>query len=284
MKQINGIRDFHIFNEKLKNDQLENFFDDQSGIYRVYGYANDHLSEYYAKINFRDKKMLTVLSSGDHYLEPIRQGMSKSNISTFDINRLTIYCTYMKILALLTNHRRDFLWGGLQTTPEPLIVSQDNFRSMGYHLPKEIKAFWTLFYENNLDSVNPEHYLEYSHVLPEMIPYLANDDNYYDLAEYFYSDIPKIPFYNQNILNLPLTFTPGAFDILSISNIFDYVPVTEEGFIKLISILSDHGLLICKSGENDKALNFKALADQHLNGIRETTIGTKKLLQYQKRS
>ena len=245
---LNGNEDFRTLQEKLNYDKLHLFSEDEAEVSKVYGFANDNLREYYSGIDIKDKKILTVLSSADHYLEALRQGASNSNIVTFDINRMTIYCAYMKMFSILNNSRSNFVRPNELTTERSIILPGRVYKKNRDQLPDEIKSLWDLYYYEVMDTqVNTKKLFYFSQILSTKIPYLSSDEKYAALVSILKKQIPQINFHNCDISEIGDNFAPGAFDILSISNIYDYVEPTSEGIKKLTSVIADEGYLILTS-------------------------------------
>ena len=81
-----------------------------------YFYTNEHLKDYYCK-DLKDKKVLSVTSSGDHILHAIYAGAT--DITAFDVN---IFCKYYAALkiAIMKHYNRTSFFDKIE-----------NFKSIG---------------------------------------------------------------------------------------------------------------------------------------------------------
>ena len=78
------------------------------GIYcNIYPWTNERISPIFEQLTFDKTNILTVCGGGEHVLEAILNG--SKNVTTFDINRLALYYLDLKLAALLSYDRKDFL-------------------------------------------------------------------------------------------------------------------------------------------------------------------------------
>ena len=80
------------------------FSNDYNKYDRVYPYTTENITGYLESI--KDKSILTVVGSGDHYLNLITMGAR--NVDAFDINIFAIYYLRLKKAAIRALTRREF--------------------------------------------------------------------------------------------------------------------------------------------------------------------------------
>lgn len=74
--------------------------------YRIYTFTTENISGYLKYFDLKDKKLLTVGSSGDQILNAYFNGAK--DITLFDINPYTKYYIYLKIAAILSLDYKEF--------------------------------------------------------------------------------------------------------------------------------------------------------------------------------
>lgn len=71
---------------------------------RVYPYTTENINGYMN--NVKDKSVLSVVGSGDHYLNLITKGARE--VDCFDINKFALYYLRLKKAAVMTLNKREF--------------------------------------------------------------------------------------------------------------------------------------------------------------------------------
>jgi len=116
----------------------------------LYPFTNENLKGYYSSIDFKEKDVLCVTSSGDHALNALVLGAK--NIHSFDINPLAKYYSELKIAAIQALTLEEFIL---------FFYNKSYFDRKKYYLKKEIylekiskfldknvKLFWNYIFEN----------------------------------------------------------------------------------------------------------------------------------------
>ena len=73
----------------------------------IYPWTNEKIYPIFQQLTFDKNNILTVCGGGEHVLEAILNG--SKNVTTFDINRLALYYLDLKLAALLSYDRKEFL-------------------------------------------------------------------------------------------------------------------------------------------------------------------------------
>ena len=197
---------------------------------RVYPYTTENIEGYMK--DSRRKTVLSVVGSGDHYLDLVCKGADK--IDSFDINRLSIYYLKLKRAAVSCLSKREFYEFMTNNASK-------HYQKVRYYLDNEALKFWDYYiryftcYTGIQDSeffyprVHGDDYIRRN-------VYMSNDgyailqDNiskHYN-EEYYTTDIYRLP----SLLN-------KKYDSIYLSNISNYQENTEK-FKDLVIKLGDY--------------------------------------------
>lgn len=192
----------------------------------IYRFTNENVVGYQKYLENR-KKVLSVTASGDQILSSIMLGTKE--IDSFDISRFPKYYTELKIAAILSLSKNDFL---KFFAPEDTCIEGNsiNFKDMYYgfskNLSKNYKLFWDEIIRNHdmFDVYQsalfefPEHKL-----FSSVIPYLK-DENYTALKNKL-KDV-EINYFTGDIFQLASTFNQD-YDLINLSNIIAYSEIAK---------------------------------------------------------
>lgn len=116
IKYLNRIMSF-----KKITDLYDNYF------CWLYPFTNENINGYYSKMDFNNKSVLTIVSSGDHIINAFLKGASE--VDAFDINPLAKYYVELKIAAIKSLSLEEFLL---------FLYNKSTFRIPSYYLNKNI--------------------------------------------------------------------------------------------------------------------------------------------------
>jgi len=220
----------------------------------VYAWTNEPLKEYY-DFNSKNKKVLTVTSSGDYILHAALAG--SKDITAFDINRFAKYYAALKIALIKTytyeefssmfkviDDKRFYLMGEIKkSSAEIQNKLLTIYKECSSYLTDEEKAFWEEYfklYKNNMvriiKTINQEHHTNNAYC----------KESEYKILRYNLNDC-NIRFVDSNINSL-YKKTNEKFDIMYISNIIGSILIKEPknifGLIKsLEKNLNQNGII-----------------------------------------
>ncbi len=184
---------------------------------RVYPFNNEQINQYYKNFNY-DGAVLTVASSGDHMLHSILAGAT--DITLFDINRLTKYFCMLKLAGIKTLSYEEFL---IYFQVVPLMVNLKNerlYNKVRKALLPEDKYFWDEVIKDGLTEYN--FYPSGFDIISFNTSYY-DEDTYYDLQEKALH-FKKLKFLETDIFSLPSKLKSSEkFSSIFLSNIIDYV-------------------------------------------------------------
>lgn len=215
-----------------------NFSAPWSVITRLYSHSTEITEDYLKDFDLKEKRIVTVGSSGDQVLTFAHLG--SKDITLMDANPLTPFFVNLKIAALKSLPREDFLTFFNQNNDDFM-----NIRIYGKVrelLDETTKVFWDKLYDDNMQD---QIFHIYSRASESSIPpYLVNDEVYLQLRNKI--DDVKIKFYQSDISTFH-EHLDGEYDLIDLSNIYTYVKnekfwtaidnlyphLTKEGFLKL---------------------------------------------------
>ena len=200
---------------------------------KVYPFTNENIGGCLKLVDF-DKKTsaLTVLSSGDHAFNLIKEGII--NVDTFDINRLTEYYalglkramiqrySYEEFLNIvkLINHQ---ICCPYASDSETDIIRQ-LILDLSFDMDKKYRLFWlnVINLSDNINGFFASRLLKSEcEVITSSNNYLKDEESYNLLKSRIGG--ANITFKNAKILEVPKRFRNKKYDIVIFSNILDYM-------------------------------------------------------------
>ena len=205
----------------------------KKGFFWLYPFTNENIKAYYSYINFKDKDVLCVTSSGDHAINAILSGAK--NVSSFDINPLAKYYSELKIAAIKSLSLEEFImfFYDKKLFTYKYFFNKKIYKRFSSNLKGEYKEFWDYFFDNytKMDIFKSylisEDYLSLR-ALFEVNPYLK-EDNYYKLRELLKNK--EVTYYDVSLKELNII--NNRFDIVLLSNISAFLDNDVESLKKL---------------------------------------------------
>ena len=175
---------------------------------RVYFDTNEACDDIISKYDFKDKKVLTVLASGDQAFQFYKNGAK--SVDLFDINKLTFYYYYLRIWNMRKYHEMYPRWDKLDNN-----YINELLLSVKPESKDELLAYnyWICFI-NKFDSkmikrfLLPPYYADiYSDSDSELILEKIDNDNF----NFYHTDISGV------------VDIPQKYDFIYTSNLSDFV-------------------------------------------------------------
>ncbi len=218
---------------KKKNNRNKDkplFFDDDfNETAKLYSHTNEHVSEIVDSMG-RIDSCLTVASSGDQLLNLLTKDVY--HIDTFDINQYTNYYINLRLAGILGIRNIDELWEFL------LRVNYKGFQDAIPYLDDKSLQFWNYVFSK----FSPNELLfnvfrgDYEDID------IIHDNNYFDT--FFLTDIKQMvkrlerTHFNTHLLALDNCLKDKKYDVIYLSNIYDYV--NTKKFLRFLRILRNH--------------------------------------------
>lgn len=236
---------------KINDDVLKDIFEtkkmlmekNSNSIFQTYSpfflFGTENQKEISEIIDFNGKNVLTIASSGDQYLSSVYYGANEVDI--FDINKLTYYVTYLKIVSIMCLGYEEFLnffipfWGDC-------VISSfwefNTFKKLIPYLPVDVAFFWkNILLEIRKDSkiifnfIN-NIYLQSTSIQNGM-PFYSSEEEYYKLQKILKNrKFPK--FIQMDLLELN-NFFDVTYDVIYLSNIIESVISKKTNFSSIDS-------------------------------------------------
>ena len=202
-----------------KADSTSNCLNKYQKFTPLFRFSNENINAYYKLYNFTNKNVLTVCGSSEQYLSALSLGAKK--VDVFDINKLTYYYLMLKIAAIISIEKDEYL---NFLDPTTTTKTQKNIYKIIRNELKNIhvKNFWDNIFQhdyfNSLFLNNNKKYAE------DMFPYLQ-DKNYNYLRQ-------KLSKTTVSFKNIPIDKIPeeyhSKYDYINLSNIIDYIDTPNE--------------------------------------------------------
>jgi len=204
---------------KYKEDLYKNYFS------WLYPFSNENIAAYYSKINFKDKKVLTVTSSGDHILNAIMCGAKE--IDAFDVNPLAKYYSELKIAAIKALSLEEFIlffYGkNIFKSPKYFLNKDTYMNKIRNCLNGENKIFWDHVFNQYTSKDLRRSFLftdDYCDLKILLKTNLYLNEEGYSLLRSKLNDI-KIDYYDKDIKDFKQV--DKKYDVLVLSNIPAFV-------------------------------------------------------------
>lgn len=232
---------------------------DRSMFSHIYPFSTENIKGYYDLIDFKDKDILTVGSSGDHTINLFLKDIK--NVDFFDINPFSKYYYDLKMSAIKTLDFEEFFeYFCFYGYPSLFKSNYKAFNLESYKKIRDVltgtsKHFWDFLYEEVGDIYIRDSSLFSKDEEPVKIIKKTNlylqEDNYEKLKK---QNIKNVNFYKSDIADLPEKINK-KYDIIMLSNIFqylevmyesDYFEVMKEIVEDISNMLNDDGkILVC---------------------------------------
>lgn len=190
---------------------------------KVYDFSNENLTESFKLFDLPNKKVLTVLGSGDQYFTALLNGAKK--IEVFDNNKLTWYYFILKFMAIkhlsYEEFFKFFVTDGLD--------NKEIYQKIEKYLPEYVSNYFKLLeiMHKPLSSIKYKKLLSKKNKVNNgiYIPYLKKEE-YYHLKDLLNkTELPY--FYNTDLLDLSKN---EYYDVIILSNIINYVMMDPQSW------------------------------------------------------
>ena len=211
----------------------------------IYTFTTENLDSYLNEFDIRGKDCLTVTSSGDQLINLALLGAS--NIDCFDSNKIATYFTKIKLAAIKALEYEEFLdyfcsLHAIRPNEASYLLENDNCFSLNYYskirkyLDEDTLLFFDLIYEKYKGDSLKIKKLFYN-ISDERAMYnntYLRSKEYYSSAKKHIIDLHNkgINFYNLDIFDLPNI--QKKYDLILLSNIFDYIESKKEIYAKYV--------------------------------------------------
>lgn len=246
-------------NIKKIDSKITNF----SSIEETYFFTNEDM-HLYKEENLKDKRVLTITSSGDHALNSILNGAKI--IDSFDINLYSKYISALKIAMIKRYNYHDFYkkieW----------IILNKNFRyNENISIIEDIKNYLTLDeykFLNYLDVMFIKNPNAFYNIINLSIIHNLNryeEQKYYKILKRNLKDV-KITYHDCDVLNILKELNYNKYDVIYISNVLEHILCSgtfkcKENYQIVIKILDE--LMI--PGSKIYGYDFSFISDYKAN-------------------
>lgn len=205
--------------------------------YRVYDFTNENVACLEHLYNFKGAKVLSIVGSGDQYFASILNGAKQ--VDLFDLNPTSYLYFLLKFYSIRELNYNEFYDFFVKKDFANIRV----FEKLRKVLPKNVLKYYKYLVENrnNLEKIfkrdgvnllskkNQKYYFQTEN---PVIPYL-DVFVYYKLQVLLKKQtLPK--FFNKDLFELE-EIIKGNYDILLLSNVFNYVKMDFSEYTKFLS-------------------------------------------------
>ena len=209
----------------------------------IFSSSNELLKPIMSNFDFKDKKVLTVLGSGDQAFHFYKNGVT--NIDLFDVNKLTIYNFYLRYWNMMFNneyylpsHKTRKGIAEILSYVRP--ANEDEFKAMKY---------WEILIGMCSDRQLNSLFIPRSTIIDKKNEIVRK-----------WKIVSNIKNHNYRFFNVDIAENPNIsekYDYIYTSNIVDYISkkggALEQYRDSLDNLLADDGTIICTNVINDGA-------------------------------
>lgn len=199
-----------------QSDMCENDYEpDFPYFHRVYPLTNEDLNQYFARLNLKNSKVMTVGSSGDQVLYSLAYG--SKDVTHVDINPFSKFYRDLKIAAIKNFDYKDFIKFFSYLRRGSTIIKSKLYRKISHLLPQDSRYFWdNIFLEFD--------YLSgFTHLTNEVKDHYVYDENQYNQIKSALNNDYKLRFQCVDITDILPYIKDEKYDAIFLSNIYDYV-------------------------------------------------------------
>ena len=234
--------DYDFVGEKFFNPELYKNENNYT-LNKAFAISNEMLPKVFENLKLKNKKVLTVGSSGDQALNAILNGCQ--NVSIIDANIFTEPFVEYKLALIKTFDFKTFN----DLFIKPRAFDWKVYAKISHHLSPKTKQFWdTLmldltsnaqwgeFTEKDITSkmLNIDHTDRHSA--------FYKDENVYKLLQTILNNkSTKISFINAEFKQFP-NMLKNKYDLIYLSNIYDYYKKNKDEFIAVVDLLHKNNL------------------------------------------
>lgn len=190
---------------------------------KVYSFTNENISSYKNLYDFNNAKVLSILSSGDHYFASLLFGAK--DIELYDVNPFAWYYFVLKFYSIQILSYEEFL----DYFVNYRLANYKYFMKIKEYMPMEISSYLDRIYRNHSYISKLIEFNNIVNVYKEkglLIPYFNNDE-YYRLQSILKNR--RLPiFYNEGIISLPYTLRRENYDLVFTSNVYTWLESTKS--------------------------------------------------------
>lgn len=221
----------------------------------IYPFTTENISGYINAFNLKDRSLLTIGSSGDQVINAVFKG--SKDITLLDINPFTKYYYYLKVAALLTLSKEEYLnffrlkiYDNNPLEYNRKVLNKETFMKIGKTLiaiDEDSFFFWNTLLDE-FDNIDVRENL-FSHdeddkaTIVKCNPYLRSGINYEETKRKIKKVTPT--FITDNILTHKLN---RSYDSIWLSNLGTYLDSSEleKLYIGMNSHLTEDGKILLR--------------------------------------
>ena len=204
------------YNIKKADSKITNF----SSLEETYFFTNEDM-HLYRKENLKDKRVLTVTSSGDHALNSIINGAKI--IDSFDINLYSKYISALKIAMIKRYNYHEFY-----KKVEWIILNKNFIYNEKTSIIEDIKDYLTLDeykFLSYLDSVFIQDHNAFYNIINLSV--INNLNRYekqkdYKILKKNLKDV-NITYYDCDVLDINKELNYNKYDVIYMSNVLEHI-------------------------------------------------------------
>ncbi len=264
----------------LLNDKGEDHLNDKRS--PIYGYTNEELDLFLPILPIKDKKVLTVASSGDQILSCALNVAKK--IDAFDINPFQIYYSKLKIAAIKALNVKEYN-NYFFNKDYKSIFSKELYKKIRLYLDNNTKKFFDELYLNGFEYKFENlvcNFILHDQFIKELE--YTKEDNY---------DITKDNVNNACINYISCDFfklhryLKDVYDVMLFSNMYEWFNFKQkEKFLsyvkKLEKHLSDDGIISLYTSVNKYKSNDLEVESKNHDNINIYSSNDEEMITYKK--
>ncbi len=201
---------------------------------KLYRFSNENLTSYQDLYDFKNKKVLSVIGSGDQYFSSILYGAEE--VTCFDMFAPSKYYLIFKYIAIKVLTYEEFVEFFIKSNMKNKVI----YQKLRKHLPKDVKTFFDFAYRRGLNKLT---YIvigfnnKVNTMSGRVIPYL-DKNNYNVLKELLH--IKPLPNFIIGVFPNILNEITNDYDLILLSNIYSFLGIDVTKYNEIMKNVFTH--------------------------------------------
>lgn len=201
---------------------------------KLYRFSNENLTSYQDLYDFKNKKVLSVIGSGDQYFSSILYRAEE--VTCFDMFAPSKYYLIFKYIAIKVLTYEEFVEFFIKSNMKNKAI----YQKLRKHLPKDVKTFFDFAYKRGLNKLT---YIvigfnnKVNTMSGRVIPYL-DKNNYNELKELLH--IKPLPNFIIGVFPNILNEITNDYDLILLSNIYSFLGIDVTKYNEIMKNVFTH--------------------------------------------
>ena len=225
------------------------FIPSNSSTARAYGYSNEDMERLFKMLDVKGKSVLTVGSSGDQVLNAVYYGAK--DVTLLDANIYTLPVIELKMAGIKNLEYDEFIRFWRVEEGNESIIDSNIYAKISHDLSDESKMFWDTIMLEKGNVGDNEHLLSNLFSFSSFKCRKNGKGESFPVFAYgseFYRDVDRYNVLKSRLATCPISYKEAdildahmvltqKYDVMLLSNIYDYMTGYVKDYCKAINVL-----------------------------------------------